>query len=118
MKRPVLAAVVALAAWWSAGENVAQAQIWRVGTYGMSSIRPRQILNSPQANQPIGDMQQGFSAQGTTSQQGVLESIGTSQTGHPVTHFNYQKYFPLNYGTSSGSAIPVVGVTGTGSNYG
>ena len=127
MKRPVLAAVVALAAWWSAGENAAQAQGWRLGTYGNSPFGQGSIFNNSQnqanqVNQNLAYMQQQglLNVLNATNQLGptTLATTGVSQTGHPVTYFNTQRYFPLNYGTSSGTSLGMSGITGTGGNYG
>ena len=39
MNRRTLAVLAALAAWWGIGENVAHAQTWRLGTYGLPQSR-------------------------------------------------------------------------------
>jgi hypothetical protein len=142
--------LVGLTVGWGVGENIAQAQTWQLGTYSPPQVRKNPPVSPyinlglgasaidyygivrPQmeAYRSFGQLQQGLinlqsdvnnpAAFGQT-----LTPPGGLQTGHPVTYNNYQRFFPMTYGTSSGNlgaggyqgGNPTTGMTGSQQGY-
>jgi hypothetical protein len=109
MKFRMIVALCALAAGWALGEGRASAQSsWQLGTY-----TPPQVRRSA-GSRGFGQLQGGLTSLQDTSpvvNQGGLNVAGPLQTGHPAGYMNYQRFFPLSYGTST-SMIGTPGVAG------
>jgi hypothetical protein len=121
MKRRMLVALAALAAWWGAGSEIANAQL---GAYPRQNpISPYQNLGLPgspginyyglvrpeiDANRAIGNLQQGLAQLNVDGSITVMNpsqaaALTTLQTGHPTMINNYQRFFPLSYGQTTGN---------------
>jgi len=144
MKRCLFTALAALAAWWGIGVGGVHAQSWQLGTYGPPQIRSRSPVSPyinmtgrgnlatdyygivrPQmdTNRSIYDLQQGINNLNTAGNPGSMLPLNSAvsqtglQTGHPVGVFNYQRFFPLSYGSTSMGVQGPIGAPGFGTPY-
>ena len=125
MKRAILTSLAVLTVWCGIGTNFAAAQFgtlgqqprinpfvnpgvnnWQGGNFSYGILRPP--FDPAQVNNPFYATQRlnpDGSLQGQLGNQGTMNALGGLQTGHTVTFFDYDRFFPLNVPTGSTGSL-------------